>query len=627
VRAYLAVAWKELHELRWLWYAGVSVMVVLPLLQETFAAIHRPFATGLVEQVTLSLGAALAIFVASSTACRDLRDAVEHFWRSRPMTLRAWVSVKLLCGWGVVISIAALGIAAQWLVVWAVTPRGLPGFGWALNALLVHGSTVTAVYALSFAIGSAVGRAVPAAFLSLLAALGLYFLPLIVPALAMLDPFTALGNQPTRNDWNDWALPASDTRLVRTLVMATLTIAGVAAASLVLWKQARLRLSVRSIAWGVCGVVLLMLTVAAEQVGSNLEPAYVYDLPGGGTVRTMQLADGRGYALVQPKHASKPTWVGHDELRNPALRLLEIAPGQAPRFGTGRIMGDFRGPALHIRRQITWTAQQPTLLRVVTPRWEGTSSWVGRRTFAIDTLQLDADGVRTVESEPLRIEGKDGFDPSWPHLRITGDRLYVFFNHFADSRSSGAKTDPVMIEYDISDPLVVRRVRQFDVTIGRSMMAQGILPALHGEGLDPAVARGFAEQLSNRGGLDLDDRHFVYVTSEVGRQPRNLSVDVFRYTATEPMLTFERVGHRAPTPLERLVTGAAVDAVTHNGFLYVLVHEPQHGMVAFDLRDPTRPRKVGHFAAPGAKLYAITATTDGRIVLGGTKLYVFEALR
>ena len=76
MRTYRAVAWKELHELRWLWYAGVSVVVVLPLLQEVFSAIFNPWSNGMVMSMTLTLGVALAILVACSTACRDLHEGV-----------------------------------------------------------------------------------------------------------------------------------------------------------------------------------------------------------------------------------------------------------------------------------------------------------------------------------------------------------------------------------------------------------------------------------------------------------------------------------------------------------------------------------------------------------------------
>lgn len=50
-------------------------------------------------------------------------------------------------------------------------------------------------------------------------------------------------------------------------------------------------------------------------------------------------------------------------------------------------------------------------------------------------------------------------------------------------------------------------------------------------------------------------------------------------------------------------------------------------LTVYDLRDPARPRRAGHFAAPEKLIKAAAPLPGGRIILGGRELLVLPPPR
>jgi hypothetical protein len=45
-------------------------------------------------------------------------------------------------------------------------------------------------------------------------------------------------------------------------------------------------------------------------------------------------------------------------------------------------------------------------------------------------------------------------------------------------------------------------------------------------------------------------------------------------------------------------------------------------LTVYDLRDPTRPRRIAHYAAPDERFFALAPLPDNRILMGGRQLHI-----
>ena len=101
-------------------------------------------------------------------------------------------------------------------------------------------------------------------------------------------------------------------------------------------------------------------------------------------------------------------------------------------------------------------------------------------------------------------------------------------------------------------------------------------------------------------------------------------VSVFQWTSTRnERAIFDKIGHRPATPLERFFAGGS--RVIWIGDHLVAGNEQYSiAFTAYDLRVPAQPKKVGHFAVPNQTFGAMTATSDGRLLLATDRLYIFD---
>ena len=598
----VSLLWKELHELRWFWYAGMALMVLLPLTAELYEVFGFPGTAQLLVTITLGLGAALAVLVAVATVCRDLDPRLEAFWRSRPISTGAYVGVKLVAGLAVVLSVAVAAILLQHLLALLLTFGPARGsLTTPVNALLVQAAVMTAVYALAFAIAAATAQAVPATFLALLAVLLVYFVPVLVPPLAFMNVLDAL----------------REPGPVLPLLTAMLVLAGLAAAAA--WqaidRQMRVAINVKSLGWTLAVILLLMVSVATMQVGSNLTPERIVGLtPTGEHAATSLVTDGRHGAatMVDAPGLAEAFEAGWRYRGGSAVAWIDLEGDPAARpWGI-----------MHHAADPVWLAQHPTLVSYI-------HAFHSLRFTTVD-LEAKNDTWVVRQREPVDLLGVD--PPRISRITQHDDTLLIF------SQGSTREEQPAQLwQFQIEPDHSLELIEHWQWAAAPSRLLYGprtpqagrtadMLPILGLSGRDVHERLAITFALARERWLwRLDEHHLVRYADDHGVEI--LRIDASRATGTS--VPYQRVGQRRPTPLERMAMGPAVHAQLHGDLLVVLAYEPRPGAVVFDLADPARPRKLGHYGVPGqAEVLATSAATaDGRIILAGRRLHIFNTLQ
>jgi len=84
---------------------------------------------------------------------------------------------------------------------------------------------------------------------------------------------------------------------------------------------------------------------------------------------------------------------------------------------------------------------------------------------------------------------------------------------------------------------------------------------------------------------------------------------------------FELLGERRGLPLERLLKGNWFkDIIVKDGVVYAIQQAFGSVLTVYDIRNPSRPKRVGHFIEPAQPLGAIAVLPDGGVLAAGTRL-------
>ncbi len=109
-----AMVWKEWREAQPLLWIGLVVMLGLPVIGAAEATIFNSRRFEIFSsQWVMSLGGVLAVLVAVGITCRDFRNGLEDFWRSRPVKVASWLRVKFFVGLGVVLLVCEIPLVAE----------------------------------------------------------------------------------------------------------------------------------------------------------------------------------------------------------------------------------------------------------------------------------------------------------------------------------------------------------------------------------------------------------------------------------------------------------------------------------------------------------------------------------
>ena len=173
-----SIAWKEWRETRIFLWIAFGVFVFLPMIgaTEQYFVYGRKHFQYFSSDWVYYFGGVLAIFVAVGSACRDLNDRIEDFWRSRPVSEIRWMLVKYAMGLAIVLIACELPLLTELAV-----ERDKD----ALTMAVWFPFLLTGIFSVSFAAGALLRRTAHAAMVSLAALLLVYYLPTVLAAAAV----------------------------------------------------------------------------------------------------------------------------------------------------------------------------------------------------------------------------------------------------------------------------------------------------------------------------------------------------------------------------------------------------------------------------------------------------------
>lgn len=640
-----ALVWKEYRETHWFLWAGLSLFIAPMLLELGINYSRGHLSTDSGEGMVLGLGGLLAVLLAVAVTARDLHDSLETFWRSRPIGTWRLVAIKYIVGLTVLLAIVLITMGVQIAFQAADLMRRIGQFritgSFAAWVTFAHTFTLIIIYSVAFLIGCLVRQAAQATILSVAAGLIIYFVPMLIPALAPVGVFSLMEDI-VRNYGTDWG---------RYTVFIAAMLGGSAAAFVLavqaVKRQWRLRTDQRLIYWTLGGVVILLLGTSALVLRSNmvlLENTSVESAVGeaGWKVARLRVEGGKGVALLKRypndwDHLSLCDYaICRVELDNgkPKLgKLLQLPGGQVPTWWP-----DFEP-------QLVWSADQPDqvqVLRVLGKQRQmerrGGTWWSIRSSVSLLTIALDASGPEV--KHQLDLPSLAGIGEL--RLAASGQRLFLLKNRFWTLNSSGddsvRRPGPPWLLLSIDaggvDGPVIANSQELEraglsfppvargKTVGRLITTETIV---HEPWLELLPLEGLAadEQLRVSFELSRQNNSMALVNStlfDAGRE----GLTAYKPQHSGQRAMFVRVGEYHTVPLLAYLNHYAqsVAADAQAGVLYVSYQSLGGTVMAYDIRNPQQPRRIGHYAVPQGSFPAVSPLESGRALLGGSSLSV-----
>jgi uncharacterized membrane protein len=589
-----SLAWKEWHENRaYLWIA-LGVFAGLPALggiEGLYQFSHR-FEIQTVPWI-IAFGGVLAVFVATSAACRDFRGRLDDFWRSRPVGTWSWLLVKFIVGLVIVLLGCMIPAALQLAInrEHDATP------------LLVWFPCLwAALYGISFLIGCLVRRTAPAAMLGLGAMLLVWFLPMVLPPLRWLDVTELTDDTKPLGPWQIIFGSRQYTFAGGTVAIAILALV---VALLAVRREWRIASGKRMMFGSIAAAVLILFSSAAFQLGTNLPILAEAKLPPNEQVQWVRCQGTHGYLITMRQVLrTRPNAITHQPEQYIALdpygRTFEVGAGGIE-LSLPTKLGDSTWYQIN---QQPRSPQLPTVRYYVTNADDETDNDQPTRPMMLRVAEADLTNLRT--SVPLWT-WENRRDRYWPQVLQWQDRLFVIGRH--------------LMVFDVSQPLEPKPLS--DVPFAYRPVSQ--LDDVAEYTLDLPLVPG----LPARQRLELALRHVWNCSGLDGDLLCVRTKDVllaFQLTdLTEASARLQRIGRYEPTMLERIFGVQQYgDLQLSNGLLYTASGRYWPGgsginphMSVFSIR-PLRP--IAHFAAPGAG--EVCPLPDGRAIVAGNKLYL-----
>ena len=635
------LCWKECLEVRWLAYAGLLVFL-LPAFREASnlsSYAERGMSLGYVREfVALSAGV-LAMLVAVTVTCSDLRSGLHAFWMSRPVSLAQSLAIKWLAGLAVVVVVCAVALGCEVVMSWAMLERPdvlRHAIDQSLTFTLAHSPAIVLIYSLSFLLGCLFRRTVHAAIFSLAALLLVYFAPLLIPMLGWLsvsesaqvvDHLVRLLQRESGHflvqtliSRHAWFLAAMFGSSALATALAWVAIA----------RNWRLRLDVKLLCWTLGGVAILLFAATAWQVGSNLKcerltrlndlhrAVYCADMDGQrGVVATYEIADPRRIEAAYNLYLQRFDMRQQNNVMVPG----EVFTSHGPIFDR-----PFADPG---QSGFVWSADRPNYVHFIEEKFvrDSLGNRERRTELYLCTARFDGgDPTRRVHRLDLMPLVPD---PERPHVVfepiLEGETVFLI-NARREQAAGQSRSYRIAgwqaVVIDVSEPEApkVARVAELPNFGGRR----------GGWGGDGGGFRVGLPELSEMSRSKRLEWAVRYSQCRLSAIEGELLVTVMRGALetyrrdnlTDTEANFTRVGQRLDTPLERLIGAYPQQMFLRDGLVYVLQSGDAGGLTVFDVRDPANPKRVGHYAAPDDRLMAIAPLPNGRTLVAGRSLHV-----
>ncbi|HNT34124.1 MAG TPA: hypothetical protein PKH07_03920, partial [bacterium] len=526
---------------------------------------------------------------------------------------------------------------------------------------------VLMVYSVAFLIGCVNRSTVTTALLSLGAGLLIVFAPLLLRPISFMSLFEWMVNPPihlwpvakhylsTRSRYF-FVLFEYGVYIEKGYVLFAICSLLISAAALFLSivtvkKNITIDARQRTICWSLVAVVLLLSLGVSTELGTNMESDVVSLPEYCNFISSLHQFGDRTFALMQPG------------IINEHFQLAEIDVSGKATFSKRIWMpdrfwkeGDQSKPAVSqwIKRPVAWSPNQPNRVYTFIDHCEPEETLrYGREFFnykrqRLELIALDLDRAR----EPLPDNRHEDIDPVLAsidmsaYLKISEDQGITTYNDaswplFPEMSAYGnhlfiLHRGRSVLLFDISGELGIPRfiAEQPADKIFTHMLSMGqgnewILPAV--EGLDdednlrlqidlsPISAFSlWGDVLAEKRSNERDELviHRLESLEERGfDQPKGTSASRARFS----------VAGVYPIPLlSRLLGSRSKHFELRDGLLFDVTKTVSDSLMVYDVRDPERIRRVGHYSVPNDQIRALLPLADGRTLLGGYKLHVVQ---
>jgi ABC-type transport system involved in multi-copper enzyme maturation permease subunit len=634
MKTILASLWKEWRQQRWFLLAGVVLFWLIPLggvVIELYATTSMDRIAkemlALQNTMTLSFGGLFAIILAVGVICSEFDRNLLLFWQSRPITLTQWLIIKYLFGLGILIISCILCFAVS---IGTINIFIRLEYLQELATAMYHSFTLLLIYSTAFLIGTLVRQNVQAVILSVGAGLLIYFLPVIFPPLSDLSLFNIIAEGQM-----NWSRGPDHPAYVHFMILASAVM--LIFALLSLHYDWRIKMGKPLMFWSLGGVFIILLASAGFQLNSNLTCEQQIVIPNVETGHTIYNVGTVMTGKTQGVLAGLEQKELHIKSFKSYLYRFDLSQ---PAFFLGQPI--FLGPYYFNEKEsqmfvLLGVADSPDriyLLRMFYSRDENKKSKLNK--LFLSTVMLDRTETKSARKEL-------DLTSYFHHIDMTPQEYCIYKNSIYILRG----TDLIQISLANPDqPEVVTVLNEPSFGIGEWIMfdnGKGYMT--RGEKFiskdHPTIRTLAIPELNDRERLELTIKLMPIDSSERFALENDLLIchkdeqqkiggnfelafKTYRLECLEKdKATFTLVGQWSPTPLERLVF--------HDKYLREI--KLDHGLawmpgnhrgtiMVYDVRQPERPSWVGHFASHGEQFYTMTPLPDGRMLLGGKKMYI-----
>ena len=585
-----ALLWKEWHQHRILLLGGVGLFVLFSFVGFLINGWSLTRWTT-PEEAVLFFGGILAIIVAVRSVCHELAGGLGVFWRSRPVSPQRWLLSKYFAGLTTVLLVCTAILALKFFFMNLLTNH-VGHF--AVVVLLCHSFSLILIFSVAFLLGCLVRHSANAAFLSIGAMLLIYFLPIILPPLKWMSLYEIMTNTTPQTAYGLSYYVFVVTMLIGSGIALYLALKGVQ-------RDRRLRTDQKTLCWSIVIVMLVLLASAGFQIGTNMNPEKIISIPG------KMLPDSSRYTESIALDGDEGVVLVHERKQEyPYDSTFSIFRFDLSKTGTTLSSPICRWFG-HNYNDLMWSAKHKNrafLLQRDIDEKEKIRVGLYLLTFRLDSLGPDPDVSKFDIYSYLPNKSRH----SIPHAHLYKDKIYVYDNEkllVADIQNPDAPKVLKVMEtgnMGIRENNINSDMKRFQVKMIPSEELSISERLTLGSPLLPS-------RWDLAAGLDND----LLVTSK--RTKTGMLIETFRLVEIkDDSATFELVGQRKATPLEQLMSVNPDKMLVRDGLAYCF--ERGHGITVYDMRQPEKPKRVGHYVA-GEQIWAIAGLSKGRVLIGG----------
>ncbi|UCG56432.1 MAG: hypothetical protein JSU70_16410 [Phycisphaerales bacterium] len=636
-----ALMWKEWRQRRWFLFAGLVIFLGWPLFDVVVN--YQPgrdvSASDMVEGIVTLFGGLFAILVAVAATCADLKDELACFWQSRPIAIGRWLVAKYLMGLAVVLVVLCLPLIVKICAIELSPSSSRSDLGTLHSLLGCHTFALILIYSIAFVTGCLIRKPVYAVILSIAGALLVYFLPLLVPPIERFSVINLMMERPLeivrlteaepRGMWfahklrvlkipgaGDFAVRYNTDLVGYILGVLALSCAAVVVCWFAVGRHWRLKVGKKLMFWSLGAVVLLLLLTVVFQLGSNLRcisqiPVGTDDSERDRGVAALAFDGEQGILLTYDgPNGAFGRHMGY------GLRRMQLSP-TGLQLGRRIAMPHSGRPFVswHAGGKLAWSAQDPPRVYFLREQADEGDSWPKETTFYLDAVELGAEDGEVANTGSVKLgsytvrPGPGNLPPRGESIVLHGKTIYAY---------------------------VLGRLLVVDVTNPENLEVTAVVddytPYVAGD--DPGVRRdrldlrlvpgdGLSAEEKLEITVGLDGYRSMAIEGEVVVSVGANAVSVYRLEGIEADIAqLGLLGRRNPLPLERLIGRWPQQVLLRDGLAYVLDMVTFEGLTVYDVRQPGRIRRVGHYAAPTESFSAMAVLGDGNLLMGGTKLHV-----